>query len=118
MSDRSGSVSASAVGASLSRNRRFGVSPVWLVPLLAALIGLSLLIGSTLSKGPRIFVTFQSAEGLEAQKTKVKVRNVVIGKVSAVVLNNDRTGVVATVDLDANARAFTAEDSLFWVVRP
>lgn len=36
MSDRSGSVSASAVGASLSRNRRFGVSPVWLVPLLAA----------------------------------------------------------------------------------
>ncbi|KPY62150.1 PqiB family protein [Pseudomonas syringae pv. solidagae] len=118
MSDRSGSVSASAVDASLSRNRRFGVSPVWLVPLLAALIGLSLLIGSTLSKGPRIFITFQSAEGLEAQKTKVKVRNVVIGEVSAVVLNKDRTGVVATVDLDADARAFTAEDSLFWVVRP
>ncbi|RVU50944.1 MCE family protein [Pseudomonas syringae pv. syringae] len=118
MSDRSGSVSPSAVAAFITRKRRFGVSPVWLVPLLAALIGLSLLISSTLSKGSRIFVTFQSAEGLEPHKTRVKVRNVVIGEVSAVALNKDRTGVVATVDLDASARAFTAEDSLFWVVRP
>ncbi|PBQ04797.1 mammalian cell entry protein [Pseudomonas congelans] len=118
MSDRSGSVSPLAVGASLSRNRRFGVSAVWLVPLLAGVIGLSLLISGTLSKGPRIFITFHSAEGVEAHKTKVKVRNVVIGEVSAVVLNKDRTGVVATVDLDADAGAFTAEDSLFWVVRP
>lgn len=118
MSDRSGSVSPSAVAALITRKRRFGVSPVWLVPLLAALIGLSLLISSTLSKGSRIFVTFQSAEGLEPHKTRVKVRNVVIGEVSAVALNKDRTGVVATVDLDASARAFTAEDSLFWVVRP
>ncbi|RMM61739.1 PqiB protein [Pseudomonas savastanoi pv. glycinea] len=118
MSDRSGSVSASTIGASITGKRRFGASPVWLIPVIAALVCVSLLISSSLSKGPRIFISFQSAEGLEAHKTRVKVKNVVIGEVSAVTLSKDRTGVVATVDLNADARAFTAEDSMFWVVRP
>lgn len=118
MSDRSGSVSASTIGASITGKRRFGASPVWLIPVIAALVCVSLLISSSPSKGPRIFISFQSAEGLEAHKTRVKVKNVVIGEVSAVTLSKDRTGVVATVDLNADARAFTAEDSMFWVVRP
>ncbi|RMR01902.1 PqiB protein [Pseudomonas syringae pv. helianthi] len=101
-----------------AKPKRFGLSPVWLVPVIAALICLSLLINSALSKGPRIFISFQSAEGLEAHKTKIKVKNVVIGEVSAVALSKDRTGVVVTVDLNADARTFTAQDSMLWVVRP
>lgn len=69
-------------------------------------------------KGPEIKVTFLSAEGLVAGKTQVKYKNVVIGQVSDITLSDDRDHAVATIQLDQAAKAFTAQDSRFWVVRP
>lgn len=100
------------------KSRKFNVSLVWIVPIVAAAVGLSMLISNSLSAGPQITVSFQTAEGLEANKTQVKYKNVVIGKVSAIALSPDRSKVVATVDLDASAQPFTAKDSVYWVVRP
>ncbi len=98
--------------------RRFSVSLVWLVPIVAALVGLSMVAHSWLSAGPKITVSFQTAEGLEANKTQVKYKNVVIGTVTGISLSHDRTHVNASIELDASARSFTAEDTQFWVVRP
>lgn len=100
------------------RKRRFNVSLVWLVPIAAAVVGLSMLIHDSLSAGPQITVQFQTAEGLEANKTQVKYKNVVIGRVTDIELAADRTHVVASVALNASASSFTAADSSFWVVRP
>lgn len=100
------------------RKRRFNVSLVWLVPIAAALVGLTMLIHDSLSAGPQITVQFQTAEGLEANKTQVKYKNVVIGRVTDIELASDRTHVVASVALNASASSFTAADSSFWVVRP
>jgi len=118
MSDRPNSNHSPAVGVPVVNTRRFNVSLVWLVPIIAALVGLSMVIHSALSAGPKIFISFQTAEGLEANKTQVKYRNVVIGQVTAIALSKDRTRVTATVELNEDARTFTAEDSMFWVVRP
>ncbi|WLH14804.1 MlaD family protein [Pseudomonas hefeiensis] len=98
--------------------RRWNVSLIWLVPIVAALIGLSMVIHSTLSKGPQIVVSFTTAEGLEANKTVVKYKNVVIGHVTTIALSQDRSHVDATIELEESAAPFTAEDSRFWVVRP
>ena len=46
-------------------------SLVWVIPLIAALIGLALVIKSVTEKGPTITISFISAEGLEPGKTKV-----------------------------------------------
>ena len=45
--------------------RRWRVSLIWLVPVVAALIGVSMLADAWLSTGPEIAVTFRTAAGLE-----------------------------------------------------
>lgn len=100
------------------RKRRFSISLVWLVPIVAALIGLSMVVNSWLRAGPQVNVSFQTAEGLEANKTQVKYKNVVIGTVTRIALSEDRTHVTATIDLDKSAEPFTREDTQYWVVRP
>jgi len=88
------------------------------VPIAAALVGFSMVMQNWLSAGPQITVSFETAEGLEANKTQVKYKNVVIGQVTAINLSEDHTRVIATVDLDQHAEPFTREDTKFWVVRP
>jgi paraquat-inducible protein B len=98
--------------------RRVRVSLIWLVPIVAALIGVSMAVNNWLSIGPKITVSFTTAEGLEAKKTQVKYKNVVIGMVTDINLSDDRTHVLATIELNTSASPFTREDSHFWVVRP
>ncbi|WP_416425137.1 MlaD family protein [Pseudomonas sp. App30] len=100
------------------RQSRFNVSLVWLVPIAAALVGISMLVHSAVSAGPRIMVSFLTADGLEANKTVVKYKNVVIGKVTAISFSTDRSHIEATIELDQSAKPFTSQDSRFWVVRP
>ncbi|TPG75302.1 intermembrane transport protein PqiB [Pseudomonas arsenicoxydans] len=94
------------------------LSLVWIVPIVAVLVGLSLVVHSILQEGPTITVTFKTGDGLTANKTEVKYRNVVIGQVSDVELSNDQKSVNATIKLAKQAESFTREDSKFWVVRP
>ncbi|MGE7956380.1 intermembrane transport protein PqiB [Pseudomonas sp. NPDC089530] len=121
MSDHPGSTAPrapNAPGTPAVKTRRFNISLVWIVPIVAALVGLSMLVHKSLSAGPEISISFQTAEGLEANKTQVKYKNVVIGKVTSIALSKNRSQVVATVELDQSAESFTAADSMFWVVRP
>ncbi len=97
---------------------RVNASLVWLVPIVAALVGLSLVIHAWMQAGPTISISFQSAEGLDPGKTPVKYKNVVIGRVNAVRLSEDRSHVVAKVSLEKSAEGFATADTRFWVVRP
>lgn len=117
MSDNSHQ-NAAQPGRPAIKTRRFSVSLVWIVPIVAVLVGVSLVVHSWLQEGPTIQVTFKTGQGLEANKTAVKYRNVVIGQVSAVELSQDQKSVTATVKLVKQAENFTRQDSLFWVVRP
>ena len=107
-----------APGQAPVKTRRFSVSLVWIVPIVAVLVGISLVVHSMLQEGPTITVTFKTGSGLTANKTEVKYRNVVIGHVSDVELSNDQKSVNATIKLAKQAESFTREDSQFWVVRP
>jgi paraquat-inducible protein B len=98
--------------------RKLRVSLVWLVPIVAALIGLSMVVHDFLNVGPKVVVTFLTAEGLEAKKTQVKYKNVVIGVVTDIELSDDRTHVLASIDLNQSATPFTRSDTQYWVVRP
>lgn len=100
------------------RQRRVRISLIWLVPIVAALVALSMVVQNWLSAGPQVTVSFLTAEGLEANKTQVKYKNVVIGIVTGIALSEDRTRVIATIELDQNTEAFTRQDAQYWVVRP
>ncbi|WLH66151.1 intermembrane transport protein PqiB [Pseudomonas sp. FP2309] len=118
MSDSPRSTPESPAAAPVVKTRRFNVSLVWIVPIIASLVGASMLISDVLNAGPQIEISFQTAMGIEANKTQVRYKNVVIGQVTAIALSDDRSHVVANVDLNKSAEGFTAEDSVFWVVRP
>jgi len=98
--------------------RRSHASLVWLVPALAAVVGLGLVVHNWLQAGPEITISFQSAEGLDAGKTQVKYKNVVIGRVQTIRLSTDRSRVQVKVALEKSAESFASKDTRYWVVRP
>ncbi|MDG0025215.1 MlaD family protein [Trinickia sp. Y13] len=93
-------------------------SLVWLVPLVAALIGIALVAKSVLDRGPTITISFTTAEGLEPGKTKVKYKDVDIGSVKTIRLSRDHSRVLVSVQLTKEAEDFAVEDTRFWIVRP
>jgi paraquat-inducible protein B len=100
------------------QNRRWVPRLVWLVPIVAAVIGISLLIKNWESQGPRITISFLSGEGLQVGKTLVKYRDVTVGRVATVMLSADHQTVVVSADLSKDAASLLTADTQFWIVRP
>jgi paraquat-inducible protein B len=98
--------------------KRRGPSVVWLVPLIAGAIAIWLAIVTLREEGPTITIKFDTAEGLEAGKTKVKYKDVEIGTVQEVRLSDDFQGVVAVAKMSKQADTFMTSGTHFWVVRP
>lgn len=102
----------------VARRRDWMPSLIWLIPVVAALVGIFLVARILIDRGPEIVLTFKTAEGLEAGKTAVKYKDVQIGVVQSLRLAHDRSHVRVTLQLNKDANAFTAEDTRYWVVRP
>jgi paraquat-inducible protein B len=100
------------------RNRSWIPRLVWVVPIAAAVIGISLLIRNWENQGPRITISLLSGEGVQVGKTLVKYRDVTVGHVSAVVLSPDHKTVVVTADLSKDTESLLKADTQFWIVRP
>ena len=100
----------------ITRRRR--PSAVWIVPLIAVAIGVWLFIHTLNQQGPTIEIQFENAEGLEAGKTKIKLRDVPIGVVTKLALGSDPSYIVATAEIQKDAARFIKSDTQFWVVRP
>lgn len=100
------------------RANRLRFSLVWIVPLVALLVGTVLVVRTLLQTGPLITITFRNAEGLEPGRTEVRYKEVVVGRVTKVGFSPDRGRVVATVRLDKSAASVAVSDTQFWVVRP
>lgn len=100
------------------QKKRWAPSLVWAIPILAALIGLSLVINMVSDRGPAITIRFKTGEGLEAAKTKVKYKNVDIGEIKTITLSKDLGYVLVHVQLAKGTERFAVADTRFWVVRP
>jgi paraquat-inducible protein B len=102
----------------LRKRARWLPSLVWLIPIVAAVVGLSLLLHTLAERGPEISVTFRTAEGLTPGATPVRYKAVDIGVVKSLRLAPDRSHVIASIALTKDAESFLAKDTRFWVVRP
>lgn len=110
---------ADAARPNVKPRRKAGISWIWLVPLVAVLVGLSLLVRGWLSVGPVVTISFESAEGLEVGQTKVRYKNVVVGVVKDISISDDRSTVLVKAQLNRDgARYYTQESARYWVVRP
>ena len=91
---------------------------VWLVPAVALAIGAWLAISQWLERGTTIIISFRTAEGLQAGKTKIKYKDIDVGQITGISLAHDLSGVIATAELVKGAESRVVTDTRFWVVRP
>jgi paraquat-inducible protein B len=93
-------------------------SPIWIVPLVSALLGLWLVARYYSAKGPVISVRFENADGIIAGKTPVLCRSVNVGTVSDMELTEDHKYVIVKLAMTSAAKRLLVEDSQIWVERP
>jgi len=104
--------------ARVAGKRGGGLPLVWIVPIVALLIGAWLAWKTISEAGPMIVITFKTAEGVEAGKTKIKYKSVDVGLVESIELSRDRSKVLIHARMQKYATDYLVEDSRFWVVRP
>jgi len=102
----------------ITRKPKRNLAWVWLIPILSALIGLSLVYHAWSQKGPMITISFKSASGLEVGKTQIKYRDVVVGMVKDIRLSDQRDSVIVEAELSKDAQGLAHTGTRFWVVKP
>ncbi len=98
--------------------KRSGPSLVWLIPVVTAIIGGWIVFKTLSEKGPEISITFRTAAGIEAGKTKVKYKDIEIGVVESIHFSDDFSNVILKVSISKEASLFLRRDTRFWIVKP
>jgi paraquat-inducible protein B len=98
--------------------RRGRLPFVWILPVLVVIVTAIVVVQQKLAQGPSINIYFQGADDLEANKTKIRYKDVDIGEVTDIHVSKDRKKVVVTARIHRDAREYLVEDTRFWVVRP
>jgi paraquat-inducible protein B len=99
----------------VERGRSF--SPIWLIPIIVALVGVSLVYDAVKDRGVAVTLLFDSADGLVAGKSMIKYRDIEIGSVDTILLRDIDTVEVGCTITKRAAKHLT-EDAAFWIVRP
>ena len=106
--------------------KRRGISPIWILPIVALMIGGWLLYQSYRDVGIDVIVHFDSAEGITIGKTKVfykgipvgVVRGIKAGLVTDITFDEEKEIITAHINIDPGAEAILREGTRFWVVKP
>ncbi len=95
-------------------------SAIWVLPLIALLIGGWLAWRAYSEAGIQIEIVFASGEGIQAGKTELIYKGMSIGKVVALTLDRseEARGVIATVEVDKEAESGLVTGTRFWLVKP
>lgn len=102
--------------AAIGERRR--ISLVWLIPIVALVIGGWLAYKAFSERGPTITIQFETASGLEANKTKIKFKEVEIGEVTRIAVSKDLKHVLVTAELVRGSEPYLTDKTRFWVTRP
>ncbi len=103
----------------IEESRGFNLfTSIWIVPLIALFISLWLVYQHFSKLGPEIRITFPNSGGLEAGQSVIRYRNVPIGKVTRIEIQEDGEGVVIIARMNKEAERFMNETARFWIVKP
>src|SRR3984957_5019609 len=91
---------------------------IWVLPAAVVLAAAFVVIHEKLAQGTSIEIRFHNAEDLEANKTKIRYKDVEIGEVSDIHVAKNRREVVVTAEIHRDAAEYLVDDTRFWVVRP
>lgn len=95
-------------------------SAIWVLPLIALIIGGWLGWRAYNETGIEIQVRFESGEGIQANKTEVVYKGMPVGKVKTLKLDDEGSskGVIATVEMNKDVEQYLKTSTRFWLVKP
>jgi len=91
---------------------------IWIVPFIALIIGLWLAYEHFIQMGPEIKIEFKNSGGLSAGNSVIKFRDVPVGKITKIEINNNKDGVIVYARINKDAEPFLNETTKFWIVKP
>jgi paraquat-inducible protein B len=94
------------------------ITSIWIVPIIALLIALWLAYQYFTTLGPMIEITFKSNGGLQAGQSVIKLRDVPVGKVEKVLLDDSGAGVKVLARMEREAIPYLNSNAIFWIVKP
>lgn len=97
---------------------RKSFSPVWILPIVALLIGLGLILKSYLDAGIMITLQVSTAEGIDIGKTNVLYKGMTTGVVKDRTVTADLQNVILHIEMDKKTEYFLNENTKFWIVEP
>jgi paraquat-inducible protein B len=99
-------------------DQKWRLSLIWAIPAVTALIGAWLVWVTLSERGPLITISFQTAEGLTANQSHVRHKDVDMGVVQKIELSPDMKRVIVTVRMNREAEPLLNDTARFWVVKP
>ncbi len=94
------------------------ISPIWILPVVALVIGGWLLYKGVKDAGIKIIVHFENAESVVPGKTQIMYKGIPVGTVVEITVDENMKGVDLYIEMDSRLKDSLVEDTLFWIVRP
>lgn len=95
-------------------------SAIWVLPLIALLIGGWLAWRAYSEAGIQVELIFASGEGIQAGKTELMYKGMAVGKVVSISLDQTgkNRGVVAQLEVYKDLEQYLRKGTSFWLVKP
>lgn len=95
-------------------------SAIWVLPLIALLIGGWLAWRAYSDAGIQVELIFASGEGIQAGKTELMYKGMAVGKVTDINLDTSEKnrGVVAKLEVNQELEQYLRSGTRFWLVKP
>ncbi len=94
------------------------VSAVWLLPVIAAIIGVWLLFTSINDAGVDIVIKVDRADGIAVGKTEIRFKGFSLGVVNDINFTDDLKYVLVKIEIDKSAKDYLNENTQIWLVKP
>ena len=100
------------------RTRISAVSIVWIIPIIALIVALSVAWQTYNDRGTLIEISFADGAGIAERETELRFRDVTVGMVEDVHFTDNLERVIASVRVDKNVAPFIDVSASFWIVKP
>jgi paraquat-inducible protein B len=90
---------------------------IWILPAVVIVAGVFVVVHEMFAQGTSVEIRFLDAEDLEANKTKIRYKDVEIGEVHDIHVSKDRKEVIVNAVIHRDASDYLVADTRFWVVR-
>ncbi|MDB1123915.1 MlaD family protein [Vibrio algarum] len=98
--------------------RDFGISPLWILPIVTLALASWLVINAINDAGQRIQIYFSDAQGLIAGRTTIQYQGLEVGMVRDISLSSKLDNIYVDADIYPQATKLLGENTRFWLVKP